>query len=317
MTNIFELGGIAAALAAAHEGGLLQALLKGPAPAAAYAEQLGLDPIATERILEVLVAFGLVDCRDGQYAAVAELQGADRTMPGGMQALAALWRQTPAFLLRGERFAQMDGPPEVREEVYTGVVSGLGAMFTEIARQLAERLGGRPRHILDVGAGSGVWSLAMAERHPDTRVTALDLPDVLPNFERRAEAMNLRDRVATLPGNFHEVEVPAGRFDRIVLANILHLELPGPAAALVARAAAALAPGGEVVIIDVIGSDTPAGQRARAVYGLHLALRTRQGRAHPVAELRRWIEQAGVPSVEVIELEGPPRGLGALVGRRE
>src|SRR5712692_8565535 len=58
MRELFELGGMAATLVAACQGNLLQALLNGDATPTMYAEELGLDPTATERILEVLACLG-------------------------------------------------------------------------------------------------------------------------------------------------------------------------------------------------------------------------------------------------------------------
>ena len=58
MMELFELGGIAATLVAAYQGNLLQALLNGYAIPTMYAEELGLDPTATEQVLEVLACLG-------------------------------------------------------------------------------------------------------------------------------------------------------------------------------------------------------------------------------------------------------------------
>src|SRR6266851_4522358 len=56
--ELFELGGVAATLVAAYQRNLLQALLNGDATPSMYAEELGLDPTATERVLEVLACLG-------------------------------------------------------------------------------------------------------------------------------------------------------------------------------------------------------------------------------------------------------------------
>jgi cyclopropane fatty-acyl-phospholipid synthase-like methyltransferase len=312
MTELFDLGGIVAAVVAAYQSSLLQALLNGYATPAMYAEELGLDAMATERVLDVLAQVGVADCERGRYAASADLKKLNAWQLGGLDALGALWSQVPAFLSRGERLAHMDGSLAMREAAYSGVVSQLAEAFSEGARQLAERLAGRPERILDVGAGAGIWSLAMAERHPGTRVTALDLPKVLAAFCRQAEQMGLADRIETLAGDFHHVELPRGRYDRVVLANVLHLEPPEQAAALIRRMARSLVGGGELVIVEMIGDGTPAGERARAIYALHLALRTQQGRTHTLSDLRAWFEQAGLIPGEVIRLDIWP-GMGALV----
>ena len=315
MMELFELGGIAATLVAAYQGNLLQALLNGYATPSMYAEELGLDSTATERILEVLTSLGIADCQQGRYAASAAFKDLDVIDPGGVDACGALWSQVPAFLLRGERFAHIDGPPDTREVVYSGVVSKLALFVAHGARQLAVNIPGRPAHILDVGAGSGIWSLAMAERHAETLVTALDFPTVLQAFRIQAEHMGLSDRIGLLPGNYHSVAIPEDRFDRIVLANVLHLEPSEQAAVLIGRVATTLLPGGDLVIVDMLGDSTPAGERSRAIYGLHLALRTREGKVHPLSNLQAWVKQAGLVPEDVIELGTPP-GMGVLVAHK-
>src|SRR5215467_944169 len=315
MMELFELGGIAATLVAAYQGNLLQALLNGYATPTMYSEELGLDPMATERDLEVLACLVIADRNQGKYGASAALKELDTTGPGGVDGLGAMWSQVPAYLLRGERFAHMDGPPDAREAVYSAVVSKLALLFAHGARQLAVALPGYPAHILDVGAGSGIWSLAMAQRHPETRVTALDFPNVLQAFRIQAEHMGLVDRIGLLPGNFHCVAIPEDRFDRIVLANVLHLEPPEQAAALIDRVTTALIRGGDLVIVDMLGDGTPVGEQTQAIYALHLALRTREGKVHPLSDLRAWVRQAGLITGDVIEL-GTPRGMGVLVAHK-
>jgi SAM-dependent methyltransferase len=314
MMEVFELGGVAAAVVAAYQSHLLQALLNGSATPARYAEELGLDATATERLLDVLAQVGVADCEHGSYAASTALSQLDAQLLGGLDAIGALWSQVPAFLVHGERLMLMDGPPAVREAAYSPIVSGLAELFVEAARQLAATLAGSPTQILDVGAGSGIWSLAMAERDPEVRVTALDFPTVLQAFRAQAEHMGLTDRVETLAGDVHALDLPLQRFDRIVLANVLHLEPPAQAAALIRRVASSLVGGGDLVIVEMLGDGTLARERARAIYALHLALRTRQGQVHPLSELQAWVEQAGLLPVGVIQLSTPP-GMGALVAR--
>jgi 2-polyprenyl-3-methyl-5-hydroxy-6-metoxy-1,4-benzoquinol methylase len=314
MMDVFELGGIAATVVAAYQSHLLQALLNGPTTPAMYAEELGLDATATERLLDVLAQLGVADCDHGRYTASTGLSQFDAQQLGGLDAIGALWSQVPAFLAHGARLMLMDGPPAVREAAYSGIVSGLAKLFAEASRQLAATLAGSSAQILDVGAGSGIWSLAMAELHPHARVTALDLPGVLPAFRRQAEQLGLADRTLTLAGDFHLVGLPPRRFDRVVLANVLHLEPPAQAAALIRRVASSLVSGGDLVIVEMLGDGTAAGERARAIYALHLALRTRQGQVHPLSELQAWAEQAGLLFREVIQLSTLP-GIAALVAQ--
>lgn len=316
MTDLREISALAPAVAASFQTGLLPALLEESSTAAGYADRLGLDPVATERVLDVLTAAGFAETAGETYAASAALREFDAHTPTGLRGAAALWGHTPNFLRNGQRFRLMDGTPGVREAAYKDAVGGLGRLFEEAARQLAAQLPGEPGRILDVGAGSGVWSLAMAANHPDAWVTAIDLPGVLGAFQARATDLGLTARVDVLPGDYRTVFIPAARYDRVVLANVLHLETPQCAALLIGRVAAALRPGGVLVIVDTIGDGTPDGELARAIYGLHLALRTDRGRAHPLGDLVGWLAGAGLVDVGVQHLNGRVRGLGALLARR-
>src|SRR5262249_38739400 len=226
----------------------------------------------TRCILDVLVAFGVAS-RDGDaYASSPALLAFAEQTPLALDDTSALWTHTPALLRSGEPFHD-DRQPAKREAVYSGVVAGIGRLFAAPATDLAARIERAPARVLDIGCGSGVWGLAIAERFPNARVTGLDLPDVLRVFEGRAAERGLRDRVDSLPGDMHAVEIPTA-FDLAIIANVLRLEDPDRAARLVARAANALVPGGQLVIVDAIGDGTADSERSLSVYALHLALRT-------------------------------------------
>ena len=48
--------------------------------------------------------------------------------------------------------------------------------------------------VLDIGTGSGVWGIGLAQQSPQVTVTAQDLPGVLDVTRRMAERFNLADR---------------------------------------------------------------------------------------------------------------------------
>jgi 2-polyprenyl-3-methyl-5-hydroxy-6-metoxy-1,4-benzoquinol methylase len=313
-SQLIELGGSVAAVAAADETGLLDSLAQSGSPEE-HAERLGLDPSAVALVLDTLVALGVAGRAGGRVAVSEPFAAAAGTPLAALLPMRRLWRHLPRFLMTGEPYAQMDGSPAERAAEYRDLAAALGGLFQPAAEELAAKLSPASGQILDVGAGSGVWSLAMCVRSPASRVTALDLPDVLPAFGDRAEQLGLADRIDTIPGDFHEA-VLGGTFRRIVLANVLHLERPEPAASLVHRAAAALEPGGDLVVVDCFRDDDPARQTAYAVYALHLAMRTRTGRVHARAEVERWAREAGLSAGTGIRLHGRPWNVAALVHRR-
>lgn len=307
-----DLIGFSAAMSAAVQTGLLAQLIEGsPRTIDELAAAAGTDPRATKLVLDVLTAFGSIEWNGDLARASAELERfADS--PGGLARTLAMWAHVPAFLQSGAPFVRMDG---AREELYAGVVLGLAKLFAPVARELAAALDGSPKRILDIGCGSGVWGLAIGERFTGAQVTGLDLPAVLEAFRTRATEVGLADRIATLPGDVHEIAIPRA-FDLVIVANVLRIEGPERARRIVTRAAAALEPGGSLVIVDAIAGGTPDRERARTVYALHLGMRTDHGRVYSRDEIADWLAAEGLRDQRVIELADERTGaVGAMVAR--
>ncbi|MEE6260016.1 methyltransferase domain-containing protein [Plantactinospora sonchi] len=105
-------------------------------------------------------------------------------------------------------------------------------------------------HIVDLGAGSGTASLALARELPDSRITAVDMsPDMLTHLRDRADAAGLGNRIRTLEADLDQPWPDLGPTHVIWAAASMH-HLADPAKAL-ASAYAALRPGGLLVIAEL------------------------------------------------------------------
>jgi 2-polyprenyl-3-methyl-5-hydroxy-6-metoxy-1,4-benzoquinol methylase len=104
--------------------------------------------------------------------------------------------------------------------------------------------------ILDWGCGHGLGALHLAAAGPDREVVGVDIDDAkLAVARRAAEGAGLAARV-----RFERVEadaVPEGRWDAVVIDDVLYLLDPAHQRALVRAAAAAVAPGGALVVKDM------------------------------------------------------------------
>jgi ubiquinone/menaquinone biosynthesis C-methylase UbiE len=313
------LGATTASVAAAAQSGLLEALAEEPASAADLAARVGLHPFATERVLDVLVRAGLAVRHAEGYCASPPLLHEPQGPSGSIAAVVKMWSALPEYLHSGQGYYFHGRQTDAREKSYGGTVSRLGRMLSgpaqTIATALADR-GSAPRRILDVGAGSGIWSLAMARLHPQAHVTALDLPGVLDDFRATAKTFDLEARIATIGADYHQAELEPSRFDRVVMANVLHLEEAQDAARVVQRIAPAVAPGGEIVIIDAMSDGSPTADDYVAAYALHLALRTGHGRPHTELQLRAWLSAAGFAEATRVPAGPDMPGLAALVASR-
>jgi len=312
-----DLWGLAAATTAAIESGLLLAMMQqDSASCLDLASGLELDADACERVLDVLVAAGVSQRRGDGYGLSLELIEAHRGFPGGLAIPLSMFREVPSYLRAGQSFGAMDGDLEDRGASYRNTVTGLARLFEDAARSFAQSFPGRPGSILDVGCGSGIWSLTLAEQNPESRVSGLDLPEVLPNFVALAAERGLSDRIETLPGDMHEVRVAPASFDAILLANVVRLESADRTRALIERLAQGLRPGGQLIVLDALAGGTSEREISRAVYQLNLALRTKDAGVHSPATIETFLTDAGLENIQALDFGVHPGAVAAIYGAR-
>jgi len=312
--EVGDVLGLAAAVGASVETGLLAALAKPGGVGPAEAARLGLDAAAVARVLDVLVAARVAVEAGGVYTLAPDLAALHRAFPGGLTLTALLYAGTPALLRTGAPAFEMDGGTAERAEAYRKTVAGLAALFQHAAPAFAARLAPElavGARIVDVGCGSGVWGLALAAAVEGATVVGVDLAPVLDVFRETAAARGLAGRVSTVAGDMHEAPLPPA--DVVLLANVLRLEPADRAAALLRRLAASVAPGGRLVVVDALAEGSPDRDVARTTYALHLALRTRRATVHAPAQVRAWCAEAGLVRVRSVDFGVWPGAVAAVV----
>jgi ubiquinone/menaquinone biosynthesis C-methylase UbiE len=157
-----------------------------------------------------------------------------------------------------------------------------------VAPVLAERVPlSSAKVLLDVGGGTGIYSLAFLRKNPGLRAIVWDRAEVLKVAREMADAAGLTERVELRPGDMFTDPVPAG-CDVVLLSNILHDWDVPECQALLTRCAAALPPGGRLLIHDVFLHDTLDGPLPLALYSAALFSIT-EGRAYSAAEYRAML----------------------------
>ncbi len=314
-----ELFGFAETLLALESVGAAAALARKPATARQTAKACRASENRVGLLLEALREAGLASRRLGVYSLAPPLVSAFRSPSARPVAeAAALWRHLPVWAATGRPYLRMDRPDG---QPYSEAVGPLGSVQEEAAAQLAailRRRGlSRPgARVLDVGAGSGVWSFALAARDPALRVTALDRPAVLEKTRAHAEAAGISDRLTTLAGDWREVALPEAEFDMAMLANVCHLVGPDEAAELIRRVAGTLRPDGVLALVDTIPDAERRESSRLALHALRLALRTPSGTLHDLPSYRSWLRGAGLEPSPRLRLKPDDGFLSAILARR-
>jgi ubiquinone/menaquinone biosynthesis C-methylase UbiE len=168
------------------------------------------------------------------------------------------------------------------------------------------------RRMLDVGGGSGAFSIAFARANPALRAEILDLPTVLPIAERHVAEAALADRITTRAGDLRVDDL--GRdYDLVLLSSICHMLGPDGNRDLLFRAARALAPGGRVVVSDFVQDEDGTAPRQAVLFSINMLVGTPSGRSYRESEYRAFLGEAGLVDVERVRLPGPAH---LVVGRK-
>lgn len=299
-----------------RELGIFDAVGSGPVSSQDVADICGLQEGPVRLLLDGLCSIGTLT-RDGDlYSPTLATQ----FLSGNYQNLSdEYWDYLPQFLKTGTPLAKMDSV-EQSEEQYEQQVSALAWMMAPAAEAVARLLGiGQTRkglEILDVGAGSGIWSLTCAKHDADSKVTVNDWPVIVKIASGFAQQFGLQDRFSAIPGNYHEAELGDANFDLAIVANVTHIETPERNVELFRKIHRALKPGGEIAIIDVMPVQAD-GQISAALYALGLGLRTESGQVHSADALQAYLGDAGFNDASMLPIAVPPYTMGMILGKKE
>lgn len=153
------------------------------------------------------------------------------------------------------------------------------------------------RRVLDVGGGSGIYSMALVRANKNITATVFDLPEVVPITKKYIKKEKLTDSINTIAGDFTADKLGAG-FDLVLLSAIVHSISPKENIKLISKCAWALNPNGQIVIQDfIINADriTPA---HGAVFALNMLVNTEAGDTYTESEVRQWLKQTGFAGIK-------------------
>jgi 3-hydroxy-5-methyl-1-naphthoate 3-O-methyltransferase len=152
------------------------------------------------------------------------------------------------------------------------------------------------RRLLEVAAGSGCYSIALALRNPDLRCTVADLPPVAADAKTYIDRFGVQARVDTFSFNMFSEPWPTG-YDAILMTNVLHDWEPRRRSDLAAASFAALPPGGKLFIHEILLNDAHDGPLAASLFSV-MMLGTR-GKQLSVPEMEELVTSAGFARMEV------------------
>jgi (2Fe-2S) ferredoxin/predicted O-methyltransferase YrrM len=281
------------------------------AGAVEVATKLRTEARATEMLLNALASLRLLVKQEGVY----------HNSPAAARYFAAASRDNarPALLHTAhlwQRWSTLTDCVRAGSAVTRDEIAGRGQDWTEafiaaMHRNASERAplvvravgAENVRRMLDVGGGSGAYSIAFATANSALRADILDLATVEPIARRHIEEAGVADRVKVRAGDLRFDRLGEG-YDLVLISAICHMLSAGENLDLLRRCREALAPGGRVVIQDFILEADKTAPRFAALFALNMLVGTRGGSSYSEPEYAAWLGKAGFREIRHVRLPG-------------
>ncbi|MEQ8602607.1 MAG: methyltransferase [Marivibrio sp.] len=319
LLHLAAAGRNACLLSLGVESGVFVRLAQGPASLSELAASLRLPDPAARALLGGLGSIGLVQRQNERYAVpgdVAAMLGAGPCSVAPEMRLHA--REHAVWLRAAAILAEREAAPDAyRLELmqsqlgrYRGIVAMNRILGAEIAERLAPILSG-PARVLDVGGGDGVLARLLLDRFPDISVEILDLEGGMEMCRGERDRLE-NGRLRLTVGDARRLS-PEGRYDLVLINELLELFPTAEKRAIVENACAALAPDGRIAVVKF--SLSPDGTRpaGAALFAFRMAMKYRNAYLESDAEAAEMLAACGCGALTLHDLAGVK---SMLVARR-
>lgn len=263
------------------------------------AKETGILPSGTPK---VLIELGIAEkTNDGQLA-LTEL-GRRYFVPGQSyylgQNVCLTYNLVKQFTARLDVMVKTGQPGlrfDEKASFFSALTPQLFPAHYETAQKLADILKGFENitTVLDVGAGSAVWSIALAQTNRSIQVTAFDFSPVLDVTHAFVEQYKLQEQFRFCPGNILSTDHwGEGPYDLIYLGCLCSGFNEEENQYFFRTCARLLRPGGYLVIADFFPQEDYSGPLLDVLFSITMLGLTDQGIPYPATTYERWCREAG------------------------
>jgi predicted O-methyltransferase YrrM len=302
----------------AYELGLFTALGDKAMTSAAVAKALKTDPRATDRLMNALCTMDLLAKKGGKFSntpAAAQLlvQGKPEYMAGFMHTI-SLWNTWSTLTEAVRKGTTVAMRPHTNDRGNAWLSAFIAAMHdraktqaTAIVTQID--LTGVKR-VLDLGGGSGAFSMAFARAGKEITATVFDLDNVIPLARKYVKQAKLQTQIDYRAGDYLKHDLGKG-YDIVFLSAIIHSNSESENQLLLKKCSKALNPNGQLVVVDFIMDEGRLRPPHGAFFSLNMLVGTRSGDTYTGSEVRSWMNAAGLKKIKRIDT---PFGTSMVIG---
>jgi ubiquinone/menaquinone biosynthesis C-methylase UbiE len=158
--------------------------------------------------------------------------------------------------------------------------------------------------VLDLAAGSGIWGIALTQKSPRVRVTAVDWAGMIPTTKRITQKFGVGDRFNYVEGDILETNFGSD-YDIATLGHILHSEGEERSRELLKKTFRALKPGGVIAIAEWLVNNERTEPAPALMFAVQMLVNSEKGDTFSFNEIKNWLEDVGFKKVRKLDAPGP------------
>lgn len=283
-------------------------LLAEPASSGDIARSQGWYERPLTVLLDALTAMGLLIKSGSRYQTDPDLlpylhPDAPQTVLPMIRHAATIWKNWFNLTQIVTQTGGVQRPPASFEdpEDRKAFIGAMHVVGRKIAPKIVEAIPpDAAKRLLDVGGGSGTYTLAFLEAYPYMSATLFDLPDVVEMARDRITEAGLTDRVTLAAGDFYKDALPPGH-DLAILSAIIHMNSAEQNLALYQKIFDALVPGGRIVIRDHVMNPEKTAPKSGALFAINMLVGTPGGGTYTYEEIKSGLTAAGFEKVQLLQ----------------
>ena len=281
------------------------------------AKTTGASPRALKILMNALVGLDLLKKdRRGRYSLTPESAAFLISRKPGTHAgffgtiapqLISRWLRLTDIVREGRPAVTVNQETE-GTEFFSQLVENIIPMSYPAAQKLGDHLKiaktEKETRVLDLAAGSGIWGIALAQKSPRVRVSAVDWTGMIPTTKRITEKYGVCDRFNFVEGDLLEANFGTG-YDVAILGHILHSEGENRSRQLLKKTFQALKSGGVIAIAEWLVNDQRTEPLPSLMFAVQMLVNTEKGDTFSFNEIKSWLQDAGFKKVRKLEAPGP------------
>jgi len=295
-------------LLSAAELNLFSILKNQPLSADEVAMKTGSDLRSLTMVLDALVAMGSLVKQDQTYhceestARFLAEDSPDSVLPM-IRHMASLWHRWSRLtdIVQGVEGSKEEFQFSRNHEELLAFIGAMHVVSGPLARKTAATANAESsKALLDIGGGSGSYTIAFLKAVPGMKATLFDLPEVIDMARERLLEEGLLDRTVLVAGDFYQQELPEGN-DLALISAIIHSNSPEQNLDLYRKVFSSLNPGGRILIRDHVMEPDRAHPRSGAIFAINMLVGTKGGGTYTYKEIENDLLNAGFTKVRLIQ----------------